>query len=151
MPAQISDILENIGEAAIPYLHFVTNPDSFAQTVENMFYFSFLVKEGKASIEYDDNEDSEYYGDYVACELFHLAGSPGPELQADRCDAGWRAVRCEPPTEEDKANNNTTSQLVFELTQEIWAKAIEGYNITHPIIPTRKAEVAAPGARRAKW
>lgn len=68
-PSQISDILENIGESAIPYLHFVTNPDSFAQTVENMFYFSFLVKEGKASIELDDNEDSEHFGEYVACKL----------------------------------------------------------------------------------
>lgn len=73
-----------------------------------------------------------------------------PRRRADR--VAFPTVRCEPPTEEDKANNNnTTSQLVFELTQDIWRSAIEGYSITHPIIPTRKQEVLAPGARKAKW
>ncbi|KPV72345.1 uncharacterized protein RHOBADRAFT_8310, partial [Rhodotorula graminis WP1] len=38
----------------IPYLKFVVNPHSFSQTVENCFYFSFLVREQKAAIEVDD-------------------------------------------------------------------------------------------------
>jgi len=124
-----------------------------------MFYFSFLVKEGKASIELDDDKDSEYHGDYVACKPAVICACACPTTRVGRADVcgptrlGWRVVtvRCEPPTEDDKANNNTTSQLVFELTQEIWEKAIEGYNIKHPLIPTRKEETLAPGARKAKW
>ena len=59
----------------MPYLKFIVNPVSFAQTVENMFYFSFLVKEGKAAIETDDNADSPNFGDAICCPLpHHLAG-----------------------------------------------------------------------------
>ena len=45
---------------ALPLLEFVVNPNSFSQTVENLYYFAFLVKAGEASIEKDN-------GDYVCC------------------------------------------------------------------------------------
>ncbi|KAJ1558728.1 c-5 sterol desaturase [Nowakowskiella sp. JEL0078] len=35
----------------VPFWKFITNPDSYSQTVENLFYVSFLIKEGRASIE----------------------------------------------------------------------------------------------------
>lgn len=34
---------------------FVINPDDFGQTVENLFYVSFLIKEGEVGIEEDSN------------------------------------------------------------------------------------------------
>jgi non-structural maintenance of chromosomes element 4 len=34
---------------------FVVNPYSFGQTVENMFYVSFLIRDGKAGITIDDD------------------------------------------------------------------------------------------------
>lgn len=34
---------------------FVVNPQSFGQTVENMFYVSFLIKEGALGVEHDDD------------------------------------------------------------------------------------------------
>jgi len=37
------------------------------QTVENCFYFSFLIREQKAAIEIDDDPDSEFAGDMIAC------------------------------------------------------------------------------------
>lgn len=37
-------------------MRFVVNPRSFGQTVENMFYVSFLIRDGRVEIEYDDND-----------------------------------------------------------------------------------------------
>jgi hypothetical protein len=34
---------------------YVINPDSFGQTVENLFYVSFLIKEGSIGITADDD------------------------------------------------------------------------------------------------
>jgi hypothetical protein len=38
----------------VDYFKFVVNPYSFGQTVENMFYVSFLIRDGKAGITIDD-------------------------------------------------------------------------------------------------
>lgn len=39
----------------IPYLQFVVNPKCFGQTVENMFYISFLIRDGSASLSLDED------------------------------------------------------------------------------------------------
>ena len=38
------------------FSRFVINPDDYGQTVENMFYVSFLVKEGRAKIFVDADD-----------------------------------------------------------------------------------------------
>uniref|UniRef100_A0A8W8IWU0 Non-structural maintenance of chromosomes element 4 n=1 Tax=Magallana gigas TaxID=29159 RepID=A0A8W8IWU0_MAGGI len=40
----------------ICYFEFVLHPESFSQTVENMFYTSFLVRDGLANIKLDDEK-----------------------------------------------------------------------------------------------
>jgi non-structural maintenance of chromosomes element 4 len=42
-----------MSNGAVPLFQFCVNPKSFGQTVENLFYVSFLVKEGKAWLGYD--------------------------------------------------------------------------------------------------
>jgi hypothetical protein len=39
----------------INFLQLVINPDDYGQTVENMFYASFLIKEGHAGIQLEDD------------------------------------------------------------------------------------------------
>ena len=34
---------------------FIINPKSFGQTVENLFYVSFLIRDGSAGVQMDDN------------------------------------------------------------------------------------------------
>ena len=40
-------------DGGVPFFRFVINPKSFGQTVENMFYVSFLIKEGAVGIQFD--------------------------------------------------------------------------------------------------
>lgn len=37
----------------VPLFNFCINPQSFGQTVENLFYVSFLIKEGKVGLDFD--------------------------------------------------------------------------------------------------
>ena len=39
----------------VNFLELVINPDDYGQTVENIFYASFLIKEGQAGIQVDDD------------------------------------------------------------------------------------------------
>lgn len=53
----VADILEKKGEVdGMNLFKFIINPESYSQTVENIFYTSFLVKDKRAAIEFDDNE-----------------------------------------------------------------------------------------------
>jgi hypothetical protein len=53
---QIREILRRnrISEnGCVPLFDFCVNPRSFGQTVENLFYVSFLIKEGKVGLDFD--------------------------------------------------------------------------------------------------
>lgn len=42
--------IEN-GEQPIKYYDYIIDTDDFANTVENMFYFSFLIRDGRAEVD----------------------------------------------------------------------------------------------------
>ncbi|KAJ3919084.1 Nse4 C-terminal-domain-containing protein, partial [Lentinula edodes] len=51
----IHAILENIGPTNL--FHLIINPVSFAQSVENLFYLSFLIKEGKVGLSFEEDKE----------------------------------------------------------------------------------------------
>jgi len=51
---QIYRILENVGRVNL--FNFIINPESFSQTVENIFYLSFLIRDGKALLDEENGE-----------------------------------------------------------------------------------------------
>jgi hypothetical protein len=45
-------IFDVLGEKQpINFFEFIINPESFGQTVENLFYLSFLIRDGKVNID----------------------------------------------------------------------------------------------------
>lgn len=52
---QLEAILQEEGQA-INIFRFVINPNDFAQSVENIFYLSFLIRDGKVAFETDAGE-----------------------------------------------------------------------------------------------
>lgn len=51
---------------------FIINPNDFAQSVENIFYLSFLIRDGKVALE--TRESGEPY--ICASETTHIASIP---------------------------------------------------------------------------
>ncbi|KAK4052505.1 hypothetical protein OIV83_002307 [Microbotryomycetes sp. JL201] len=127
---QLNAVLEKQGAEGIPYLKFVINPNSFAQTVENVFYFSFLIRENKACIELEDDPKSPHYQDYICYSV------AAPEDGQDQADA------------------ISKTQIVFEVTEQLWKDAIEAYEIEESTIPHRdpyEAVGVQANGRRTKW
>jgi len=53
---EIMDRLALRDTGGIDLMRFVVNPHSFGQTVENLFYVSFLIREGSFKLQFDDND-----------------------------------------------------------------------------------------------
>ncbi|KAF8342145.1 Nse4 C-terminal-domain-containing protein [Cantharellus anzutake] len=56
---KIGNLLEQSG--SVNYFKFIINPHSFEQSVENLFYFSFLIRDGKAAWDISENKEPIVY------------------------------------------------------------------------------------------
>ncbi|EUC41463.1 hypothetical protein COCMIDRAFT_106080 [Bipolaris oryzae ATCC 44560] len=104
------------GEPAVNLLDFVINPHNFGQTVENLFYISFLVREGNAKIVKDDN---------------------GLPLLVPAAPRG---------VSEQREDNVQKHQAVFSLDYPTWRMFIDAYDIKEPLIPHRESQEANVGS-----
>ncbi|KAF2498094.1 Nse4-domain-containing protein [Lophium mytilinum] len=95
------------GEAAVDLFDLIINPHSFGQTVENLFYVSFLIKEGNAKMGKDRHG------------LPILSYSEPRKIVEQR---------------EQKISRH---QAVLALDYPMWEAYIKAYDIKEPLIPHR--------------
>ncbi|KAI9884111.1 MAG: hypothetical protein M1823_004115 [Watsoniomyces obsoletus] len=94
-------------DGGVGFFNFIVNPRSFGQTVENLFYVSFLIRDGSVGI----GEDSD-----------HL-----PTLHATHP----RKIS------EIKEQGIHKHQAVFHLDWHTWEELIKTFNLRDPVIPHR--------------
>ncbi|KAJ7493579.1 Nse4 C-terminal-domain-containing protein [Mycena latifolia] len=93
----------------INLFQLVVNPESFAQSVENTFYLSFLIRDAKVAFEIDDDTKAPI------------------------------VFGCLPPSDEDRMEGGALlkQQMIFEFDVATWKRAIEVFDIRESFIPTR--------------
>lgn len=104
---QIEKILK-MQSGPINLFRFIVNPNDFGQTVENLFYVSFLIREGKCALEF-----SEDMQEPIICraDLSYKTLSTLTHLLS---------VSCERPTEDDYKNGARKQQIIMELDMDTW-------------------------------
>ncbi|KAJ5104928.1 hypothetical protein NUU61_002275 [Penicillium alfredii] len=110
-PDRVQEVMDqyNIADdGGIPLFRFCINPRSFGQSVENMFYVSFLVRDGTVGVSVDSRQL--------------------PTLHASAPYA---------PSEAQKKGIQK-HQAVFSLDFETWEQLIEVFEIEESIIPHRE-------------
>ncbi|KAJ6092593.1 hypothetical protein N7486_007882 [Penicillium sp. IBT 16267x] len=102
-------------DGGVPLFRFCINPHSFGQSVENLFYVSFLVRDGSVGVSTDSR----------ALPTLHTAEPYQPS--------------------EAQARGIQKRQAIFSLDFETWEQLIDVFNITESIIPHRNktADAAA--------
>ncbi|OLN94062.1 Non-structural maintenance of chromosome element 4 [Colletotrichum chlorophyti] len=123
---EMAEIMQKHGlrdTGGVDLLRFVVNPKSFGQTVENMFYVSFLIRDGKVGIDFDSNE-------YPS-----LAPIGGDETDEDG----------NPKREKTTPQKQ---QAIFSMDMQTWQDIIDTFDIKEPMIAHRQEAAAqGPGAR----
>ncbi|PSR78843.1 Nse4 C-terminal-domain-containing protein [Coniella lustricola] len=113
--------MEKVGLMAsggIDLVRFCVNPRSFGQTIENMFYVSFLIKEGMVEVKYEEN------GLPSVC--------PSAASQEDRsATSKYGAMR---------------RQAVMSLDMPTWRELIKTFNIQESMIEHRQEAHHQPEA-----
>ena len=130
-------ILEKHGlrsDCGVCFFQFAFNPKSFGQTVENIFYLSFLIRDGLLGLATDDEG---------LLTLRKLSG-----LQPIFLSALWilfANTLVEDPTEssspqEIRENNIVKRQAIYHIDFEVWHEVVTEFDIKECIIPHRQSE-----------
>ncbi|KAL1892774.1 hypothetical protein Sste5346_006857 [Sporothrix stenoceras] len=150
--AAMQQLLEKVGihsNGGVDLIRFAVNPLSFSQTVENMFYISFLVRDGRAGLAYDHTGLPSIFPT-------EAVDGGGERVQAINRDDDDDMSRVGGGRRRSKESRNSTHddeggdepedtqrhQLILAIDMAMWKEMIELFNITKPMIEHR--ESAAP-------
>ncbi|EGO00038.1 hypothetical protein SERLA73DRAFT_122130 [Serpula lacrymans var. lacrymans S7.3] len=86
--ATIEKILAEQG--AINIFRFIVNPNDFAQSVENMFYLSFLIRDGRCSFEITEEGDPIIYSCEPPSDDDYANGLKKQQIVTEFDMATWR-------------------------------------------------------------
>ncbi|KAK9471946.1 Nse4 C-terminal-domain-containing protein [Dipodascopsis tothii] len=112
----VSAILREYGRP-LELFRFVLNPRDFAQSVENLFYLSFLVRDGVVRVDTD------------------LRGVPMVSLVSERERETARL-----------SGETARQQAIFELDHATWRALVDVFDIRESIIPHREPTVQRTAA-----
>jgi hypothetical protein len=101
-------------------VQYLFNPDSFTQTVENIFHFSFLIKKGEAAIGVRDRR---------AAALEESA----PESQSQ---FGQQGLYVKPV---NRMEMTESRQAVVAFTMKDWRALVQGHDLKQGDLPHRTA------------
>ncbi|KAJ5926799.1 hypothetical protein N7516_008572 [Penicillium verrucosum] len=112
---QIMDKYSVADDGGIPLFRFCINPKSFGQSVENLFYVSFLVRDGTVGVSTDSRD----------LPTLHAAAPFAPS------EAQKKGVQ--------------KHQAVFSLDHDTWHEIIDVFKIKDSIIPHREEKEQETG------
>ncbi|QHS72133.1 Smc5-Smc6 complex subunit NSE4 [Saccharomyces paradoxus] len=95
-------------EGSINLFIFIIDPNSFSRSIENLFYTSFLIKEGKLLMEHDEE------------------GLPTIKIKQSISHADSRGKEIERQRRRGAHQNH----IIFQMDMSTWRKLIKKYNIT---------------------
>lgn len=105
---------------------YVLNPHSFGQSVENMFYVSFLIKEGVVGVGPDE--------DGLPTLMISASGSGVADVAAGK-----------------RRRDTAKHQAVLALDDATWKKLCRAFEIKEPMIPHRAEEEEGRGIGGRGW
>lgn len=86
------------------------NPNDFAQSVENLFYVSFLIRDGECAFEITDEGEPRISECRLVSCPYTLSILDHPPM----------VVLCEQPTFEDRLQGIQRQQIVMEFDMATW-------------------------------
>lgn len=128
-------VLEKEEGAPIPFYQFVLNPWSFSESVENIFYMSFLTRDGKVALLFDENGTP-------------VLTTKVKNLIADKGHGNTNNNQSNSPTESQPQARSTKhkkfteglGQIIMDLNMQQWRKLCDLLELTEPTIPSRSNE-----------
>ncbi|EGD73479.1 hypothetical protein PTSG_05184 [Salpingoeca rosetta] len=113
----------------VGYFEFLVNPRDFGQTVENIFHFSFLVKDGAVELFLDEAGLPCIRKPMKPARGGADNGNGNDDDDDDGADEGWHGGNAGP---------QGRIQHVMSMSHQEWKAIIEAFNIKKPMLPHRK-------------